>query len=146
MPSPQWTDHRLVPFFFMSEEKNDFGASKEGPYGCGGGVFGAKRLQWLNTVGWLTFFMFTFCTIYGFNINGALLATITTMEKRFEFSSTISGIILSSYDIGFLVACIPLETLARRSSRGGVLGRVRQAFLFLECFSFDFFSRKRKEK
>merc|ERR1711892_1411904 len=106
----------------MSEEKNDFGASKEGPYGCGGGVFGAKRLQWLNTVGWLTFFMFTFCTIYGFNINGALLATITTMEKRFEFSSTISGIILSSYDIGFLVACIPLETLARRSSRGGVLG------------------------
>ena len=106
--------------FAMSEDNNDFGAAKEGPYGCG--VFGGKRLQWLNTVGWLTFFMFTFCTIYGFNINGALLATITTMEKRFEFSSTISGIILSSYDIGFLITCIPLEACARQSSRGGVLG------------------------
>ena len=69
--------------FAMSEDNNDFGAAKEGPYRCG--VCGAKRFQWLNTVGWLTFFMFTFCTIYGFNINGALLATITTMEQLDHF-------------------------------------------------------------
>ena len=33
-------------------EKNDFGKSREGPYGC----FGFTGLKWLNTVGWLTFF------------------------------------------------------------------------------------------
>ena len=65
-----------------TEEQKDYGKSKEGPYGCCGLT---KWFQQLNTVGWLTFFMATFCTIYGFNINGALLATITTMEKRFEF-------------------------------------------------------------
>ena len=33
-------------------EKNDFGKSKEGPYGC----FGFTGPNWMNTVGWLTFF------------------------------------------------------------------------------------------
>ena len=53
---------------------------------------------------------------------GALLGAISTMEKRFELSSTVSGVMLASYDIGFLITTIPLEALTRNMNRGRVLG------------------------
>ena len=97
-----------------------YGKEKEGYYGCIGRY--PSRLQCLNKIGCLTFFMTAFCCIYGFAINGALLTAISTMEKRFELSSTVSGVMLASYDIGFLITTIPLEALTRDMNRGRVLG------------------------
>ena len=97
-----------------------YGKEKEGYYGCIGRYPG--WLQCLNKIGCLTFFMAFFCCIYGFAINGALLGAISTMEKRFELSSTVSGVMLASYDIGFLITTIPLEALTRDMNRGRVLG------------------------
>lgn len=87
---------------------------------------GKSWLQCFNKIGCLTFFMTAFCCIYGFAINGALLTAISTMEKRFELSSTISGVMLASYDIGFLITTIPLEALTRDMNRGRVLGKVHR--------------------
>ena len=97
-----------------------YGKEKEAEYGCIGRY--PEWLQCLNKIGCLTFFMTAFCCIYGFSINGALLTALSTMEKRFELSSTVSGVMLASYDIGFLITTIPLEALTRDMNRGRVLG------------------------
>ena len=53
-------------------------------------------------------------------MNSGLKQKICILKPR--FSSTVSGVILAGYDIGFLITAIPLEAFARRRSRGGVLG------------------------
>ena len=80
--------------------------------------------------------MTAFCCIYGFAINGALLTAISTMEKRFELSSTISGVMLASYDIGFLITTIPLEAITRDMNRGRVLGIRDPRTAWFENFRF----------
>lgn len=94
-----------------------------------------KLLQWLNSVGWLTFFACLFTAISGLCVNGALLAAISTIEKRFNFSSTESGLILTSYDIGYLVMCIPLEIITRKFNIGRTLGT---ASLFISVSALMF--------
>ena len=58
----------------------------------------------------------------GFGVNGALLAAISTIEKRFGFSSKQSGLIIASYDIGYLVSAFPFAWLAKKVSLGASLG------------------------
>ena len=80
--------------------------------------------------------MSIFIAIYGLVVNGALLASISTIEKRFSFSTTQSGLILASYDIGFLISVIPLERFLRNANIGRFSGAVAFA-ITLACFMFS---------
>jgi len=71
---------------------------------------------------WFVFFLFLIIAANGFGVNGALLAGISTIEKRFGFSSKQSGLIIASYDIGYLVFAFPFGWLAKKVSLGASLG------------------------
>ena len=90
----------------------------------------------MNSIGWLTFFVSTFVALGGLTVNGALIAAISTIEKRFNFSSTQSGLILTGYDLGYCVLCIPLEYLIRRANFGRTLGFACMA-ITLACLMYS---------
>lgn len=113
---------------------NDFGKSEEGPYGCLGVEW--KCLQCLNSIGWLTFFVSAFAALGTLTVNGALMAAISTIEKRFNLSSTESAFILTGYDLGYCVLCIPLEYLIRRANFGRTLGVTCMA-ITLACLMYS---------
>ena len=49
-------------------------------------------------------------------VNGFVNVVITTLERRFDLTSAESGFIASSYDIGSLLAVIPISYF------GGLVG------------------------
>ena len=61
-------------------------------------------------------------TSRAFGGNGALWSGISTIEKRFGFSSKQSGLIIATKDIGFLIFALPLGWLAKKISLGASLG------------------------
>ena len=62
------------------------------------------------------YFLFTYIT-QGMVVNGFLNVVVSTLEKRFELSSTQSGIIVSSYDIASVLALIPVSYFGGRGSK-----------------------------
>ncbi|XP_041361759.1 solute carrier organic anion transporter family member 4A1-like [Gigantopelta aegis] len=48
-------------------------------------------------------------TIQGIIVNGMVNSVISSLERRFEISSTESGIIASCYDIGFVLFAVPIS-------------------------------------
>ncbi|XP_070533588.1 solute carrier organic anion transporter family member 4C1-like [Ptychodera flava] len=55
--------------------------------------------QVFSTPVWLCACLSAFTTVQGMVVNGFVYVSITSLEKRFELSSTLSGLIASSYDI-----------------------------------------------
>ena len=52
----------------------------------------------------------------GILVNGCVNVVISTLERRFDLKSVTSGLIAGSYDIGSLLAVIPISYL------GGLVG------------------------
>ena len=75
------------------------------------------KLRFLNTFRspkWFLVFMSVAATIQGLCINGLVNVVITSIERRFGLQSTQSGMIASSYDIGSLLAMIPVSFFGGR--------------------------------
>ena len=75
------------------------------------------RLRFLNkfrSPAWFLVFMSVAAMVQGLCINGLVNVVITSIERRFGLKSTQSGIIASSYDIGSLLAMIPVSFLGGR--------------------------------
>ena len=75
------------------------------------------RLRFLNrfrSPAWFLVFMSVAAMVQGLCINGLVNVVITSIERRFGLKSTQSGIIASSYDIGSLIAMIPVSFLGGR--------------------------------
>ena len=56
-------------------------------------------------------------------VNGFVNVVISTIEKRFDLQSTISGYIASSYDVGSMLAVIPVAYF------GGRLGSSKPRYI-----------------
>ncbi|CAK8680098.1 unnamed protein product [Clavelina lepadiformis] len=91
-----------------SESQIDVDLPKEETCGCEVGCAGcweserfpAKNCQTFATTKWALFFFSLGGVVQGFLVNGHTPVIISTIEKRFELTSTESGLIASMYDIG----------------------------------------------
>ena len=73
---------------------------------CGIGRCRPQCIQWCASIKLFVFFMCLLITMSGTLSTGYLNSVITTIEKRFEIGSSISGLIAASYEFGSLVAVI----------------------------------------
>ena len=64
---------------------------------------------------WFLFFLSLGALCQGFCVNGLINTAITSIERRFGLKSAHSGIIASSYDIGSMIAMIPVSYFGVRS-------------------------------
>ncbi|KAM9367284.1 solute carrier organic anion transporter family member 4C1 [Phaethornis superciliosus] len=76
-------------------------SAEEGP--CGWGRFAPKALQLCNNPeGYLA--AYSLLAIFqGIVVNGLINISISTIEKRYELNSSLTGLISSSYDIAFCI-------------------------------------------
>uniref|UniRef100_A0A3B3ZVN5 Major facilitator superfamily (MFS) profile domain-containing protein n=1 Tax=Periophthalmus magnuspinnatus TaxID=409849 RepID=A0A3B3ZVN5_9GOBI len=72
---------------------------------CGWGSLKPKAIQVFNTPRWVLFFLSVASFLQGLIINGLINTVVTSIERRFDLSSSQTGLIVSSYDIA---ACVCL--------------------------------------
>ncbi|XP_046573481.1 solute carrier organic anion transporter family member 4A1-like [Haliotis rubra] len=106
---------------------------KELQYGWGS--WKPKCLQVFNTIRWYVFWTSVFSLFQGFTINGVTNAIISSLETRFELSSSLSGLIISSNDFLalFLVLVISYYGATRNKPRliaGGIFLLGLGSFVF----------------
>ena len=63
---------------------------------------------------WFLVFLCFAAFMQGLGINGFVNVVITTIERRFGLSSTQSGTVASTYDIGSMIIMIPVSFLGGR--------------------------------
>ncbi|CAD5233443.1 unnamed protein product [Bursaphelenchus xylophilus] len=76
-----------------------------------------KWLQKFATKNWMLLWMCWFCTIQGIIVNGLVPSTISTIERRFELSTSTIGRIAQFYDFGYVLFCIPVSYFGGRHSK-----------------------------
>ena len=100
-------------------EKEISGLVKESQ--CGIGTWRPKWMQRFSTRQWMLFLMCWFCTIQGMLINGLVPSSISTIERRFELSTSTLGRVMQFYDFGYVLFCIPVSYFGGRHSKTAVL-------------------------
>uniref|UniRef100_A0AAA9T256 Solute carrier organic anion transporter family member n=1 Tax=Bos taurus TaxID=9913 RepID=A0AAA9T256_BOVIN len=88
---------------------------EEGP--CGWGSFQPRALQRCNTPGG---FLFHYCLLaltQGIVVNGLVNISISTIEKRYELQSSLTGLISSSYDIAFCLLSLFVSFIGERGHK-----------------------------
>ncbi|KAK3798827.1 hypothetical protein RRG08_007184 [Elysia crispata] len=89
---------------------------------CGWGPFTFSWCQRLRDPRWFVV-VITLCgACQGMAINGFVNTAISTLERRFEISSTESGLIASCYDIMFVLLVIPISYFGGRGHKPRYLG------------------------
>ena len=63
-------------------------------------------------------------------VNGFVNVVITTLERRFDLTSAESGLIASSYDIGSILAVIPISYF------GGLVGASKPRLIYLSLYIY----------
>nr|CAD2202802.1 unnamed protein product [Meloidogyne enterolobii] len=89
---------------------------------CG---LGHWRPQWLQRFArreWMLILMCWFCLIQGMIVSGLVPSSISTIERRFQFSTSVIGRILQFYEFGYVLFCIPVSYFGGRHSKSTVLG------------------------
>lgn len=72
---------------------------------CGWGTFRPRALQGLASPPWVLLFLSVASFLQGMTVNGFINTVITSIERRFQLSSSQTGVVSSSYD---MAACICL--------------------------------------
>ncbi|XP_077990557.1 solute carrier organic anion transporter family member 4C1-like [Glandiceps talaboti] len=85
---------------------NDEGSDLKEPLLCGWFSFRPKSLQWFNSIGWLVFSVSMLCFTQGMLISGLVPVSLTSIETRFQMTSTQLGIIVAAYDFTVLVLIV----------------------------------------
>ncbi|XP_004586346.2 solute carrier organic anion transporter family member 4C1 [Ochotona princeps] len=88
---------------------------EEGP--CGWGNFHPRFLQRCNTP---RGFLLHYCLLaltQGIVVNGLVNISISTIEKRYEMKSSLTGLISSSYDISFCVLSVFVSFFGERGHK-----------------------------
>lgn len=79
-------------------------------------------MQRFSSRNWMLLWMCWFCTVQGLLVNGLVPSAITSIERRFQFSSSTIGCIMQFYDFGYVLFCIPVSYFGGRHSKPMVLG------------------------
>ncbi|XP_065518165.1 solute carrier organic anion transporter family member 4C1-like isoform X5 [Lathamus discolor] len=89
--------------------------SGEGP--CGWGCFAPRALQVCNNPeGFLA--MYSLLAIFqGMVVNGLINISISTIEKRYELNSSLTGLISASYDISFCILALFVSFFGERGHK-----------------------------
>ncbi|TKR73690.1 hypothetical protein L596_020973 [Steinernema carpocapsae] len=94
--------------------------AKESELGLG--KWRPKWLQRFSSRNWMLLWMCWFCTVQGLLVNGLVPSSISTIERRFQFSTSTIGRIMQFYDFGYVLLCIPVSYFGGRHSKPLVLG------------------------
>jgi hypothetical protein len=129
-PFPTKVKQRETPWTTIDErqkqqqieliEKELSGLVKESQ--CGIKNWRPKWMQRFSTKQWMLFLLCWFCTIQGMLINGLVPSSLTTIERRFELSTSTLGRVMQFYDFGYVLFCIPVSYFGGRHSKPVVLG------------------------
>lgn len=82
---------------------------------CGWGTLKPKVIQVFNTPSWVLVFLSMASFLQGLIINGFVNTVVTSIERRFDLSSSQTGLIVSSYDIA---SCICLAFVSYFGGNG----------------------------
>ncbi|KAK6024218.1 hypothetical protein OSTOST_09976 [Ostertagia ostertagi] len=86
----------------------------EEAHGCGWSWFSPKALRRLAVFNVFMFVLSINAIIQGMMVNGFISTSISSIEKRFNLSSTKSGIFSATYDVAVAIMLIPLSYCAHR--------------------------------
>ncbi|XP_015274452.1 PREDICTED: solute carrier organic anion transporter family member 4C1 [Gekko japonicus] len=73
---------------------------------CGWGRCAPRGLQLCNNAKGYLLFYSLLSVFQGIIVNGLINVSISTIEKRYELNSSLTGLISASYDIAFCVLCL----------------------------------------
>lgn len=76
---------------------------------CGWGPFKPQICQGFRSAKWICFWLCWAGAIQGMVVNGFINVVISNIERRYDFSSTVSGTIASCYDIASVLCLIPVS-------------------------------------
>ncbi|XP_053160137.1 solute carrier organic anion transporter family member 4C1-like isoform X5 [Hemicordylus capensis] len=79
--------------------------------------FAPPALQVCNTPEGYLFFYSLLSVLQGIVVNGLVNVSISTIEKRFEMNSFLSGVISAGYDISFCVLCLFVSFFGARGHK-----------------------------
>ncbi|KAK3767275.1 hypothetical protein RRG08_065659 [Elysia crispata] len=96
-----------------AESDDDYKDDCEDDIVCGIGAFRPPWLQRFKTIGWFTG-LYGFAGLLTSALNVYVSSQITTLERYFNFSSTVSGFIMSCNDIGYLLTTLFMSYYSRR--------------------------------
>ncbi|XP_054445998.1 solute carrier organic anion transporter family member 4C1 [Pteronotus mesoamericanus] len=119
-PPPEPRESRKPPLLTATPPDSREGtgadsAFEEGP--CGWGNFQPKCLQLCNTPqGFLVHYCLLALT-QGIVVNGLINISISTIEKRYEMKSSLTGLISSSYDIAFCLLSLFVSYIGERGHK-----------------------------
>ncbi|XP_055870859.1 solute carrier organic anion transporter family member 4A1-like [Biomphalaria glabrata] len=89
---------------------------------CGWGPYQLEFCQKFRTAGWFLVVL-TLCGVcQGMAVNGFVNTVISTVEKRYELTSSESGLIASCYDIVFVLLVIPVSYYGGQGHKPRYLG------------------------
>lgn len=102
---------------------------------CGWGPFSPDACQRFLSPAWFLLWLSLGGAMQGLVVNGFVNVVISTLERRFEISSTESGTIASCYDIAAVICLIPVSYFGGRGRKPLYLGI---GFFILGVGSFIF--------
>ncbi|XP_055870857.1 solute carrier organic anion transporter family member 4A1-like isoform X4 [Biomphalaria glabrata] len=111
-------DHSNGKVFSEVEDKEE--ADDGGP--CGWGPFRLDFCQRFRSPAWFLVVLTLCGACQGMAVNGFVNTVISTIEKRYEISSTESGLIASCYDIVFVLLVIPVSYFGGHGHKPRYLG------------------------
>ncbi|XP_065262903.1 solute carrier organic anion transporter family member 4C1-like [Emys orbicularis] len=116
---PSSPNLRLKPRASVSRPRSPLGRPppecEEGP--CGWGSFTPRALQLCNNPeGYLSAYSLL-AVFQGIVVNGLVNVSISTIEKRFELNSSLTGVISASYDIAFCVLSLFVSFFGERGHK-----------------------------
>ncbi|EYC04990.1 hypothetical protein Y032_0084g1713 [Ancylostoma ceylanicum] len=91
-------------------------------HGCGWSWFSPKCLRKFAVFNVFMFVLSINAIIQGMMVNGFISTSISSIEKRFNLSSTKSGVFSATYDVAVAIMLIPLSYYAHRVNKVRCIG------------------------
>ncbi|XP_038614720.1 solute carrier organic anion transporter family member 4C1 [Tachyglossus aculeatus] len=104
-----------VPSVSVSASSVRLEAEEEGP--CGWGRFAPAPLQRCNNPRGYLLHYSLLALVQGIVVNGLVNISISTIEKRYELNSSLTGLVSSSYDISFCVLSLFVSFYGERGHK-----------------------------
>lgn len=79
-------------------------------------------LQWMNSIRWFVFWQCVINFVDGFMVYGVISVIIPALEKRYDLSSSKSGLISSANDFGAFVILIFVGYFGERRHKPRIMG------------------------